>query len=464
MAELRQEVKFENSMPIAVNTTPSFLVPAGNHSDSDYSSVGVEEFTKFRIINSTFYGLEVGDTPNTGDTFYHVSVIDLNRTGVTVQRGQGTIDSGETVDTITPSAYNKTNSMLFVSYNTNGDFGQDPDDVAMKATINGADDLIFVRDDASSNTIDYSWELIEYEDGFSIAQHFNGTQADGTTDSFETIPIPVGNFSRSWAIGTVSSPFGLGNGLSDSVDVGSFDRSTGTITLENATHVELVRGTGTDSYEVGLQVVEFLEQVQVAQNFTENILDVVTAVDLSQNKNVTKLTSDTVASSDTVNTNAIFVIELSDTGTTTDILSLNITKLNLDLVTALDNLDHETIIGLSDTASVVDAVGTDVVTLLLLTDLATTTDEIQLAITKIFADNVVTSDEINFVISKLLDDTAVISDQADVVATLRVDELDLVTANDLVILDVTKQFTDVTAVIDDLNLNPTKVFIDKHLL
>lgn len=275
MDELLPEGEFENSIPTSVNASTSFLVPAGQHSDSDDSSVGVEEFTKFRIINSTFYGLEVGDTPNTGPTIYHVSVVDLNRTGVLVQRGQGTLDSGETVDTVTPSAYNKTNSLLFVSYNTNGDFSQDPDDVAVKATINGADDIIIERADASSQTVDYSWELIEYEDGFLVAQHFNGTQVDAESVSFEPIPIAVGNVSRSWAIGTMSSPFGLGNGLSDSTAIGAFDRSTGTITLENATHVELVRGTGTDSFEVGLQVVEFLitsaDNTEIIPSATNNV-------------------------------------------------------------------------------------------------------------------------------------------------------------------------------------------------
>ncbi len=157
------EGEFENSIPIAINTTTSYIVPAGSHHEADDSTVGVEEFTKLRIINSTAYGLEVGDTPNTGDTIYHLSVVDLNRTGVNVQRGQGSILSGESIDTITPSAYNLTNSLLFVSYNTNGDFTQDPDDVAVKATINtGNSDLIIERISTSgTNTVDYAWELVE---------------------------------------------------------------------------------------------------------------------------------------------------------------------------------------------------------------------------------------------------------------------------------------------------------------
>jgi len=146
MAELLPEGEFEISIPIAINASTSFILPTGSHHDNFETSVGVEEFTKFRIINSTFYGLEVGDTPNTGDTIYHQSIIDLNVPTVTVQRGQGSLLTGETIDTITPSAYNKTNSLLFVSFNTNGDLTQDPRDVTISATINGADDIIIQRD------------------------------------------------------------------------------------------------------------------------------------------------------------------------------------------------------------------------------------------------------------------------------------------------------------------------------
>ncbi len=509
------EGEFEISIPTAVNITTSFIVPAGSHHEADDSTVGVEEFTKFRIINSTAYGLEVGDTPNTGDTIYHVSVVDLNRTGITVQRGQGTIGSGESVDTITPSAYNQTNSMLFASFNTNGDFSQDPDDVAMKATINNDNsDLIFERIDTSgTNTIDYSWELIEYETGFLVAQHFNGTLSDGTSSGFEKIPIAVGNATRSWAIGTVSSPFGLGNGMSDSIVVGSFDRSTATITLENATDVELVRGTGTSSYEVGLQVIEFLVFGQV---FDQDLLDVVTAVDLSQNKNVTKLTTDTIGSTDTVNTNAVFVIELSDTGDVLDVTSLNITKLNIDTVTALDETNFNISIGVLDTATILDLVDSSVIRSVelldttnvnddlqfeitkALTDLSTVlddpdksiektiadittiidqadtsvirqileldtvqaNDEVRLEIIKAIIDVVANSDELNFSLNKLLADSASVSDLIDSDTDTDVNQLDLITANDLVILDVTRQLSDVASAIDDLDLVPTKVFID----
>jgi len=257
MAELLPEGEFELSIPSTINTTTSFIVPTGHHHNGIDSSIGVEEFTRQRIINSTFYGLEVGDTPNDGDTVYHTTIVDLNSTNVTVQRGLGELGSLEFFDIITPNAYNQSNSLLFTSYKTEGDFTQDPDDVAISATIKSNDDILIQRDDASSNTVQYAWELIEWDEGLVFVQHFNGSMIASEGIVFEPIPIPVTLANQSWAIGTVSEPFGFGNGRSSATGPGQFDRATGTITLENSTHVEIIRLDSADSLDVGLQVIEF---------------------------------------------------------------------------------------------------------------------------------------------------------------------------------------------------------------
>jgi len=247
MAELLPEGEFELSIPTAINTTTAFIVPTGQHHDGIDSSIGVEEFTRQRIINSTFYGLEVGDTPNDGDTVYHTTIVDLNSTDVTVQRGLGELSSLEFFDIITPTAYNKTNSLFFTSFKTEGDFTQDPDDVAISATLKTNNDILIERDDASTNTVE----------GLVVVQHFNGSMIATEGLVFEPIPIPVTLTNQSWAIGTVSEPFGFGNGRSSATGPGQFDRSTGTITLENSTHVEIIRLDSADSLDVGLQVIEF---------------------------------------------------------------------------------------------------------------------------------------------------------------------------------------------------------------
>ncbi len=467
------EGEFENSIPTAVNITRSFIVPAGSHHEADDSTVGVEEFTKFRIINSTAYGLEVGDTPNTGDTIYHVSVVDLNRAGVTVQRGQGTLGSGETIDTVTPSAYNKTNSLLFASFNTNGDFSQDPDDVAMKATIdNNNSDLIFERFDSSgTNTIDYSWELIEYETGFLIAQHFNGTIADGDVLDFQKIPTPVGNFSRSWAIGTVSSPFGLGNGLSDSTAVGSFDRSTATITLENATDVELLRGTGTSSYEVGLQVVEFLI---TALDETETIIDVVTAVDLGTQFIVNKTLADTTTILDQVQTSRIRNVTDSDTVTILDQVQTTldtITNQTISDIVTIEDVDQPQITvdlgAITDTVTVLDQVQSNVTQNIiphLVNDTATIQDEVSINGTKILSDIATVLDQVQSNVTTLndvlLNDTATILDEVNIEGTKQLSDTTAIIDQEQFV--ITKQLTDTTVIIDIVNSNVTTI-IDQDI-
>jgi len=387
IAPLAAEGEFEVAIPTAVNASTAFLVQAGNfHQDVD-TTVGVEEFSRIRIINGTFYGVLIGDTPNTGPMQFHNSIVDLNTTGVNVQRGLGTIDSGETIDTIVPTAYNKTNTILFVSYSTNGMFAQDPEDVAVKATINGADNIIIERTTASVDTVDYSFELIEFEDGFLIAQHFNGTQADGTTDSFATIPTAVGNFSRSWAIGTVSSPFGLGNGLSDSTVNGGFDRTTATITLQNATHVELVRGTGISSYEVGLQVIEFLEPlVGLTQviNDNSNVTDTTVL-------NLTKVLNDNSNVTDTTVLNLTKV--LNDNSNVTDSVT---TLLNLSLT--LDSANNNANI----TDSVILAINKTLVG-----DIVNATDSVNAVLSSI-AFNQTNNDNANVTDAHILNTTKVI--------------------------------------------------------
>jgi len=485
MTALLPEGEFEISIPLAINTSSSFILPTGSHHDSIETTVGVEEFTKFRIINSTFYGLEVGDTPNTGDTVYHQSIIDLNVPTVAVQRGQGSLLSGETIDTITPSAYNKTNSILFVSFNTNGDFSQEPREVAISATINGADDIIIERNTAdATNTVDYSFELIEFDDGFIIAQHFIGSQAGGTSVSLETIPTPVGDLTRSWAIGTVVSPFGLGNGRSDSEDNGAFDKTTATITLNSTSEVELVRGDGGDTYDVGLQVIEFLIQ-DIASVTNQTISDVVFAIDQGTQFNITKVFSDTATVNDAVILERIVNQNETDTVTVTDQTNFNITKSLLDLTTVTDQTNFNITKLLNDTATVNDAVITNRVLNQTETDTATVTDQTNFNVTKSLLDVTIVIDQVQTNVTTitdlLLNDTATVTDQTNLNVTKSLLDTTLIldgvinnvttindvllndtsTVLDLVSLLVDKSEVDVVTTVDQgTEFNVTKVFAD----
>jgi hypothetical protein len=350
MTELLPEGEFEISIPTAINSTTSFIIGSVRHDGVD-STIGTEEFTRWRILNSTFYGIEVGDTPNDGNTIYHTTIVDANVTNVSVQRGQGELPLGETIDTITPPlSFIKNQTLLFVSFKTTGDLSQDPDDVAISATINGANEILVQRADSSSNEVQYNWELIELESGLATVQHFNGSQASGTGLSFEKIPVAITNLNNSWAIGTVFTPFGYGNARSDTGTTGAFDRSTATITLENTTDVELIRLDSVGSFDVGLQVIEWTD---VNNSVALLLGDVASAVDSAINFDVFKSLGDVSTVNDNVilNLSTAFITNQSDIVLATDNVFLNITKFVSDDVNATDNVIISKIIPLLINAS-----------------------------------------------------------------------------------------------------------------
>jgi len=426
------------------------------------STLGQEEFASVRIINETTWGYDVELPSDNQESVAIVNIIDWNQNNISVQMGQASL-TGTTLSVSPPTDVIRNQTLLLVSHRTTAsEFEDEPDDSALFATLDGSSppDMVFERIDSADPSLEINWQLISFPSDFAKIQHLTHLQAIATQNDTATITT-VGNFSKSIAIGTSMSPMGFSNGKASKSDTDQFGEAHGKITLEDASTVRFERGLSTGSWELGYQVIEFEPSVG-GQTFNQTVTDFATAVDLSQNKNITKLTADTVTTADTISVGRILVVNLNDTGTATDVTAINVTKLNLDLVTALDNVDLTTIRSLSvnDIAGVTDQVSTEAIMLILLTDLASTTDEVALAITKILADNVVSSDEINFVVTKLLDDTVIVSDLLNATSTFGVEELDLVSANDLVILDITKQLSDVASTIDDLNLEPTKVFLD----
>ena len=476
-------------------------------------TIGQEEFARVRIINDTTWGYEVELPSNDEESVAVVNIIDWNQNDIFVQSGQASL-TGTTLSVSPTTDVIRNQTILLVSHMTsNSEFEDEPDDSALFAHLDGSSppDMVFERVDSADPALLINWQLITFPSDFANIQHLIHNQTAGTGNDTASI-TSVGIFNNSIAIGTSMSPMGFSNGKATKSDTDSFGEAHGKITLENATTVRFERGLSTGSWELGYQVMEFL----TGQVFDQDVSDVVTAVDLSQNKNVTKLATDTIASSDTVNTNAVFVIELSDTGDVLDVTSLNITKLNIDTVTALDETNFNISMGLLDTATILDLVDTGVfrsVELLdttnvndelqfeitkALTDLSTVlddpdkniektiadiitiidqtntgvitqileldtvqaNDEVRLEIIKAIIDVVANSDELNFSLTKLLADTASVTDLIDSNTDLGENPTDLITANDLVILDVTRQLSDVASAFDNLDLVPTKVFID----
>ena len=459
-----------------INTTGSSLINLGRHLTGDDSSVGAEEIDRVRILTSNTWGYDVDSFQNFGDgaTTLRVDIADYNDNQIFSQRGQLSM-STTTASVTPPIAIVQNQTMLLFSHTTgDGDLTASPDTSTVHATIDATGDIDFFRP-VATGTIEINWEVVSFPDTLLSIEHGIHHQAIGTRNATSTV-TPVGTFSNSLAIGTEGMMgYGTGSGDEATDATASFLDIISTVELEDNSTVRVVRGTSTGDFDIGFQVIEYVGGQVFNQTITDTVtlppldpnfninktaVDFSTFVDVSTNKNITKLGTDVVGSSDTVNTNSIFVIELSDQGEAVDVLALNITKLNQEVISGLDDLGFDIAKGLVDTATVIDQVDPQLVALLLLTDLASTNDEVRLAITKLLEDDVVTSDEINFVVDKLLQDTTIVSDLSEASVTFGIDELDTITASDLVILDITRQLSDVASAIDDLNLEATKVLLD----
>jgi len=153
-------------------------------------------------------------------------------------------------------------------------------------------------------------------------------------------------------------------------------------------------------------------------------------------------------------------LELNDQGDVSDVTSLNITKLNTDLVTALDETNFNISMGLVDTATILELVDTDLFTTIQLLDTTNVNDDLRLEITKGIIDTVLTSDQVNFDITKLLLDVAIVLDLSVAELSAIIEELDTVDTSDQVRLEITKALTDVATILDDPDFDIDKALED----
>ena len=410
-ADVNQE--FIATLSPSVNATNSFYMFEGLTMDHTDVSWGSEEFGIMRVKNDTSWGYEPANAPNSGDTEVRFSVIDWNNSNFIIQNGTGALQNLDLIDTIVPSpAIDRRHTIVLISTSFDGEEDATSDEYGVTGRINSSNEVEIEREDAdcgsgSNCIVNYRWELITFPTTFANVTHdqifkTSTTPSDQTVSTIDIFSPALGNASKAIAIGTNHNPMGLGQARDSSGSTGTWDRNAYTIELVNATAVNGTANDARNSSTIPYQVIEFL--APAGQVFDQDILDVVTAIDLSQNKNVTKLTSDIAGTADTVSAGVIFVVNLGDNATATDVLTINVTKLALDAVSV--------------------------------------------------------GDDPSFVVSKLLNDIVAVNDTTNVVKISEIGILDTVTADDLVILNITKQFSDVTSVIDDLNLNPTKVFID----
>ena len=240
----------------------------GHTHDANESSIGSEELTQVRLTSSTNWEWDITTDPGSGPTTAYLGVFDWNNLDVTVQRDQAQIGTSSTSTTVVGgvdfTAVDRTRSLLFASF-TKSDTGATytPNTSYIRATITESGNLVFTRNTSDSNTIDINWTLVELPEDYANIRHGNHTQTSGTSTNEFDLASDIVDTSRAFVIGTVCTPFGCGTGSSSSTVAGAIDRTQATLELIDLNTVRVQRGDGTDNFEIGYQVIEFLPKKRV---------------------------------------------------------------------------------------------------------------------------------------------------------------------------------------------------------
>ncbi|MBD3313412.1 hypothetical protein GF345_03135, partial [Candidatus Woesearchaeota archaeon] len=249
----------------SVTPAQTILMHSGHNHNATETTIGTEELERVRITGATTWEWQAAAAPNTGGQEVRAQIIDFGDSDYVVQRGQVQMGSTDTLVNLTNGVdYNtidRTRSMVFVSFMaTGGTTSEPPSDSALSATLDSGGNLIIQRNTASAApTPDINWEIVEFPENMVNVQHGTISQSGGTASSTDTITA-VSNISRSFATGTVSTPFGHGGGRGASTTTDAFDRSMWTLELTADDTVTAIRGTGTGAGVVGYQAVEFLSE------------------------------------------------------------------------------------------------------------------------------------------------------------------------------------------------------------
>ena len=181
-------------------------------------------------------------------------VTDFNQNDILVQRGTGTMAG--TTTSITPStAIDREDSILLVNFMTSSStFGEDPADTAIRATLDGSNNIIITRNSAGSSIL-FAWQVITFPEDFISVVHGVQSQADTVTSNTATISSV--DLTKSVVAGTVQAFFDQALGSGSSTTVNDFDSVSGSLELEDATTVRFIRGEGTGTWDVGYQVITF---------------------------------------------------------------------------------------------------------------------------------------------------------------------------------------------------------------
>jgi len=256
----------------AVNTTNSFLIDRGHVINASVSAIGGNDMNRLRILNSTSYELVLGNFPSVLPENQFVSIVDLNMSDASVQRGTLSFSGFGATRTggVDFTAIDPSRTLLLVSHTFVGT-GQrlldaEPDELLIEASLSTGGDITFSRQD-DIDTVNIAWSLVEFPADFVKISHFTTSITGFSLDV--TVP-EVKDFDKVFAMSHVSSPFGYPAGeVNDDADEGAIDRGQAIFSVIDSTTVRIQRDDSTNTMTTGWQIVEFLE-TDVAENAQGN--------------------------------------------------------------------------------------------------------------------------------------------------------------------------------------------------
>lgn len=272
----------EKSVTIASTTlTQSQIISKGHDHDADETTVGSEEFDRIRLLTSTTWGQLIFTNPNSSPQQNLVDVINWGDPAILSQRGIVTLAGGSSSTTVTPAtAYDNTRTILLVTYafGTGGTTSEEPDDFMLRATMNGAGQVIINRV-GTEDDMQIAWELVQFPATLVKVQYDSVTLADTVAITTDTFATPVRDFAKSFAMSTVGNPYGFSTGTCASTVSGAIDRCMTDIKLISENTVKFERGDSTGANVVDYMVVELLEPVLAANPQGTNALEKVVKVE-----------------------------------------------------------------------------------------------------------------------------------------------------------------------------------------
>jgi len=439
------DMEFVTTLSPSVNASNSFFTFDGLTMDHSDLTIGSEEFGITRVINSTSWGYEPFDAPNSGDTEVRFSVIDWNNSNFIIQNGTGTLVDGVSLNTIVPSpAVNRTHTIILMSYQIEGELDASIRDFTTTATLNPSNEIEIERGD-NGGVVNYRWELITFPTTFATVIHDEVVDDFKTLanvkESYQDIFSPAVNFSNSIAIGTGHNPMSLGNSRVNGGGGGAWDKIMHTIELINSTAINATVADGSEKPTLPYQVIEFTQFGVEMQIFNQTVTD--TTTNLDDTRFITNKTeADSTSGSDQIefetNKTAIDFTVTVDAGQ-----GFNITKAFSDIVVNLDQVNLQRIFNQ------------------IVTDISTSLDQVQFEIDKIAVDTTTNLEETGFNITKAVVDIVVNLDTVNINVIFNQIVTDISTSLDQVGFEINKTAIDFTITVDaGQNMNITKSFTD----